>query len=127
MTWRRPLPRERTGALGKYSVEMLTTEGSTCLAIWLNEFDNSTGLGITSGVAPGAAGLSLLAALTPWLTSVPMTMPTLSVNRIKVNESTFCVRNLSKRFMETSYSSVCRSRRDLAVLELLSYSKLLHL
>src|SRR6185503_19554342 len=105
MTWRRPLPRERTGAFGKYSVEILTTEGSTCLAIWLNEFDNSTGLGITSGVAPGAA-LSLLAAFTPWLTSVPMTMPTLKVNNIKVNESTFCVRSLSKRFMETLYSSV---------------------
>src|ERR1035441_10194958 len=62
---------------------MLTTEGSTCLAIWLNVFDSSTGLGITSGVAPGAAGLSLLAALTPWLISVPMTMPILSVNRIR--------------------------------------------
>ncbi len=119
MTCRRPLPRERVGALGRYSVEMLTTEGSTCLASWLNEFDSSTGLGITSGVAPGAAWPSVLAALTPWLTSVPMTMPTLSVNRIKVNESTFCVRNLSKRFMDPCYSSVPQAGEILARLRLL--------
>ena len=67
---------------------------------------------VNDQVAPGAAVPSLLAALTPWLTSVPMTMPTLSVNRIKVNESTFCVRNLSNRLMESSHSSVCRSRRN---------------
>jgi hypothetical protein len=42
---------------------MLTTEGSTCLAIWLNEFDSSTGLGITSGVAPGATWPAILGRL----------------------------------------------------------------
>src|SRR6266480_1147189 len=81
---------------------MLTTLGSICLAIWLNELDNSTGLGITSGLAPGAATLaSSLAAFTPWFTRVPSTIPTLSVNNISVNESTFWVRNLSKRLTFT--------------------------
>src|ERR1035438_2149371 len=78
--------------------ETFTTEGATCLAIWLNVFDSSTGVGITSGVAPGACPLSL-AAFTPELISVPRTMPIDSVNNITVNESNFCVRNLSKKLM----------------------------
>src|ERR1017187_2766557 len=84
---------------------MLTTEGSTCLAIWVNVLESSTGLGMTSGVAPGAAWLSL-AAFTPELIRVPITMPIDSVNRINVNESSFCVRNLLKKLMDLLNSSV---------------------
>jgi hypothetical protein len=51
-----------------------------------------------------------------------MTMPTLSVKRIKVNESTFCVRNLSKRFMETSYSCVIAAGESFALPEILLLS-----
>src|SRR5579863_8164934 len=77
---------------------MFTTAGATCLAIWVKVLDNSTGLGMTSGVAPGAA-LSPFAALTPDVIRVPRTIPTDRVNRISVKESSFCVRNLSKKLM----------------------------
>ena len=84
---------------------MLTTEGSTCLAIWENVLDSSTGLGMTSGVAPGAIWLSL-AAFTPELIRVPITMPIDSVNRTNVNESNFCVRNLLKKLVDLLISYV---------------------
>ncbi len=79
---------------------MLTTEGATCLAIWVNWEGNSTAFGIVSGVASGAK-LPVLgrAAFTPVLISVPITTPIASVNTIRVNESSFSVRNLSKNFM----------------------------
>ena len=84
---------------------MLTTEGSTCLAIWLNVLDSSTGLGMTSGVAPGATWPPL-AAFTPELIRVPITIPTDSVNSTNVNERNFCVRNLSKILMDLHLSYV---------------------
>jgi len=69
---------------------MLTTEGATCLAIWVNWEGNSTAFGIVSGVASGAK-LPVLgrAAFTPVLISVPITTPIASVNTIRVNESSF--------------------------------------
>ena len=83
---------------------MFTTDGSTCLAIWLNELDSSTGLGITSGVAPGAAELSF-AAFTPVLTliRVPMTIPIARVNTTSVKDSNFCVRNFSKNLTHGTF------------------------
>ena len=73
------------------------------MAIWVKVVDNSTGLGMVSGVASGAAALLLaFAVLMPELISVPITMPIDSVNRINVNESSFSVRNLSKTLMGTS-------------------------
>src|SRR5271157_196474 len=78
---------------------MFTTDGATCFAICVKVLDSSTGLGMTSGVAPGAALLSDLAALTPEVIRVPITIPTDRVNKISVNESSFCVRNLSKKLM----------------------------
>src|ERR1035438_7441105 len=78
---------------------MLTTDGSTCLAICVNALDNSTGLGITSGVAPGAWLLSL-AAFTPEPISVPSTIPMDNVKSISVKESNFCVRILSTKLMD---------------------------
>src|SRR4051794_410240 len=79
---------------------MLTTLGPTCLAICENELDNSTGLGMTSGEAPGATLESSFAAFTPWLITVPITIPTQSVNTTRLNERIFCVRILSKKLMD---------------------------
>src|ERR1035441_9006794 len=78
---------------------MFTTDGSTCLAICVNALDNSTGLGITSGVAPGSWPLSR-AAFTPDWISVPMTIPRHSVNSSSVKESNFWVRTRSMKLME---------------------------
>src|SRR5947207_2763124 len=79
---------------------MLTTDGPTCLAIWVKLLDNSTGFGMVSAVAPGAlAAPSPLAAFTPELTRVPITIPTESVNNISVNERAFCLRSLLKKLM----------------------------
>ena len=77
---------------------MLTTDGSTCLAIPANEFCNGTGLGMVRGVAPGAPVLSL-AAFAPVFTNVPITIPMASVKRISVKDNSFCLRNLSKKLM----------------------------
>src|SRR5215831_18022246 len=78
---------------------MLTTDVATCLAIWENVLDISTGLGITSGVAPGATLWPSFAAFTPEFATVPITIPTESVNRTSVNDSSFWVRTLLKRLM----------------------------
>src|ERR1051326_6118679 len=80
---------------------MLTTAGSTCLAMPAKDDCSWTGLGMVSGVAPGATVLSL-AALTPVLTKVPITTPKASVNRIRVKDSSFCVRNLSRKLMDVN-------------------------
>src|ERR1700674_2315170 len=56
------------------------------------------------GVAPGATAESL-AAFTPELIKVPITMPIDSVKRISVNESNFCVRNLLMKLMDLVNSS----------------------
>ena len=58
----------------------------------------------SSRTSSSAAWLSL-AAFTPELISVPITIPIDNVNRIKVNESSFCERNLSNILMGFSYSS----------------------
>src|SRR5579872_2124783 len=81
---------------------MFTTDGSTCLAICVKAFESSTGLGITSGVAPGASVLSL-AAFTPELITVPITMPTDKVTSSSVKVSSFCMRNRSMTFMIPSF------------------------
>jgi hypothetical protein len=78
---------------------MFTTEGSTDLAICEKVVDNSTGLGIVKGVAPGAT-VESFAAFTPELITVPITIPIESVKRISVKESSFCARNLSKKLMD---------------------------
>src|ERR1700730_4314074 len=83
---------------------MFTTEGSTIFAICENVLDSSTGLGMVKGVAPGAT-VESLAAFTPELTKVPITMPIDSVKRISVNESNFCVRNFLMKLMDLLHSS----------------------
>src|SRR5882762_3223692 len=76
---------------------MFTTDGSSCLASCENAVDNWTGFGITRGDAPGAAWS--LAAFTPVLTSVPIKIPTDSVNKIKVEDRSFRVRIVFKKFI----------------------------
>src|SRR5689334_4897793 len=88
---------------------MFTTDGSNCFAICVNVVDNSTGLGMASGVAPGATVFSF-AAFTPDVISVPITMPMDRVKRISVNERNFCVRNLSKKLMD--FLNLPRARRN---------------
>src|SRR5262249_27303257 len=85
-------------------MEMFTTDGSNCLASCENAVDNWTGLGITRGVAPGAAWS--LAALTPVLISVPIRIPTANVNKIKEEESSFRVRIAFKNFINLYITSV---------------------
>ena len=63
-----------------------------------NWFVTGVALGITRGVAPGAMGDSL-AALTPVLIKVPIRIPIESVNRIRLEDKSFCLRNLSIKRM----------------------------
>src|SRR5437667_11801812 len=81
-----------------YETDIFTTDGSRCLANWENALDNWTGFGITRGVAPGAAWS--LAAFTPVLTSVPIKIPIDSVNKIKVEDRSFRVRIVFKKFID---------------------------
>ena len=94
-------------ALGRYVVEIFTTEGSTCLAIWLNAFDSSTGLGITSGVAPGAAWL-VLGGLHPVADQRADDDPDAQREQHQRERKQLLCAQLCRRNSWTSYSSVLR-------------------
>src|SRR5579872_607676 len=89
----------RTDGFCVYSLEILTTDGSNCFASCEKALDSCPGFGgTTKGVAPGATTCSF-AAFTPVETSVPITTPIDNVNRIRLKESNFCLRILSKKLM----------------------------
>jgi hypothetical protein len=68
---------------------MLTTVGSIFFASSTNGLvGRFATAGVTSGVASGAATWSL-AAFTPVVINVPMTIPIESVNRSRLRESSF--------------------------------------
>src|SRR5271163_1642173 len=72
---------------------MYTTDGSILLASLVNSLPSSTGLGITSGEASGAVACAL-AACTPLLSKVPITIPMESVTSTRLKDSNFCCRIL---------------------------------
>src|SRR5882672_6432387 len=78
---------------------MFTTDGSSCFASWAKPLESCTGLGIASGVAPGATAWSF-AAFTPVDTTVPMRTPMDKVNRRRLSDSNFCLRILLKKLIE---------------------------
>ena len=69
------------------SVLILTTVGSTCLAILENSEESWEGEGIAIAVAPGA--IHGLSAFTERLITVPITTPMASVPRIREKKSSF--------------------------------------
>jgi hypothetical protein len=81
-------------SLGFQSVEMYTTDGSTSFAIFTNSLSSLWMEGIVSGVAPGAAACPL-AAWTPWVKSVPMTIKAHKEKISRLTEGSFCLRNRS--------------------------------
>jgi hypothetical protein len=60
---------------------MFTTAGARASATWAKELDSSAGEGGASGLASRATG-ELLAARTPWETTVPIKIPIPSVTTI---------------------------------------------
>src|SRR5579863_10282220 len=77
---------------------MFTTDGSSRFASVLKALDTCTGFGITNGAASGATACSL-AAFTPVDISVPTRTPIDSVNKIRLNESNFCLFILSTKLI----------------------------
>ena len=77
------------------SVLMFTTEGSSRFTSLDNSFGCAVAAGMVRGVASGATIWSL-AANTPVLISVPITIPTERVKIISVNESSFWLAHLVK-------------------------------
>src|SRR6266542_4141443 len=100
-------------------MEIFTTDGSSCLASCENAVDNWTGFGITSGVAPGAAWS--FAAFTPVLTSVPIRIPTESVNKINVEESSFRVRIVFRKFIRLIYTPALSTQNKIISLALIRW------
>ena len=77
------------------STEILTTEGSSCFAIFAKVLCIWLTGGIVSGVASGAATFWSLAAFTPVCATVPISTPIASVKTIIVNERNFWFRAFS--------------------------------
>ena len=73
---------------------MLTTDGASFFASFVNSFSTRGVFGMVSGVASGASTCSF-AAFAPVWTTVPIRMPIARVKIISVNDRNFCPRTLS--------------------------------